>query len=336
MSENPRPGTVFWVDHYVVGSDDLQRWTSFMEKVVGAQPVPHRATGARGIITFQNLTPCCHHGAMRSPTPLPPSAGLGKGLPRHALFIRQQDVEEHLRRLDLLNVPHLDPVRTSADGEDGVSILWEDPDGNQFEFWAPDRLPEGAMTYATPVGVGRISHCVYECRDLQRAADHFATYCAIEPNLSTDLSADTLVLRTVGGARIIYKKTDTFGQRTGGWGKLHATHAALVVRDEDFWPNYDKMWAGVPEWQYDRERGQFVGAGPDLPARTSRHGSPAGRRWFEIKGRGDDWYDWDTNCFHFMGGQPKGRSWAEYEPHTMEWHLPKYLEEHGLATAQAG
>jgi hypothetical protein len=86
----------------------------------------------------------------------------------------------------------------------------------------------------------------------------------------------------------------------------------------------------VTEWPYDRESGHFVGAGADLPARTSRHGSPAGRQWFEVKGRGDDWYDWDTNCFHFMGGGPMGGSLAEYEPHTMDWHFPEYLKEHGL------
>ncbi|HLY65663.1 MAG TPA: hypothetical protein VKU60_09015, partial [Chloroflexota bacterium] len=65
----------------------------------------------------------------------------------------------------------------------------------------------------------------------------------------------------------------------------------------------------------------------DLPARTARHGSPAGRKWFDIKGRGDDWYDWDTNCFHFMGGEPRNRSFALYEPHTMDWHLPRFMEQ---------
>ena len=334
MPEDPRPGTVYWIDHYVVASNDLDRWDDFEAKVVGARPLPTRGPEGRRFIAFQDITSCCHHGAMLSPEPLAPSAGLGKGLPRHGLFIRQEDIDKHLRRLEQYDVPHLDPVRTSADGEDGVSISWEDPDGNQFEFWAPDRLPDGAMDECTSVGVGRISHAVYECRDLQRAADHFATYCAIEPRQSTDVSEDTLVLRLVGGARVVYKKVDALGQRTGGWGKLSATHAALVLRDEDFWSNYQRMWDSVPEWEYDRESRQFVGAGPDLPARTARHGSPAGVKWFDIRGRGDDWYDWDTNCFHFMGGQPRGRSFSEYEPHTMEWHLPQYLRENGLVAAE--
>jgi hypothetical protein len=332
MLYDQRPGTVYWIDHYVVGSDDLDRWADFQSKVIGAHGLEVQGPPNRRFIEFQEITDCCHHGAMISPEPLPVPVPLGKGLPRHGLYIRQADIDKHLKRLDQYSVPHLDPIRTSAEGEEGIEIIWQDPDGNEFEFWAPDVLPEGAMAGETAVGVGRISHGIYESQDLQRAADHFATYCALEPRQSTDVSADTLVLRLVGGARVVYKKADTIHQRTGGWGKLSAAHAALVVRDEDFWPNYEKMWAGVPEWEYDREHDTFVGAGPDLPARTSRHGSPAGRRWFDIRGRGDDWYDYDTNCFHFMGGVPRNQAFSQYEPHTMEWHLPEYMKEHGIAT----
>jgi hypothetical protein len=332
MAGDPIPGTLYWIDHYVVASTDLDRWSEFQEKVIGATSLPGRP-GARRFIAFQDITPCCHHGAMISDEPLPPSAGLGKAVPRHALFIRPEDIDQHRRRLELYNVPHLDPGRTSAEGDDGISLLWEDPDGNQFEFWAPDRMPEGAMANCTSVGVGRISHVILECQDLQRAADLFASYGGIEPRPSTDMSADTLVLRTAGGARIVYKKEEPKSQRTGGWGKLTAIHAALVLRDEDFWPSYERMWTALPEWELEGGADQFVGAGPDLPARTARHGSPAGRRWYEIRGRGDDWYDWDTNCFHFMGGEPTTRSFSEYEPHTMEWQLPRFLEAKGEAAA---
>lgn len=336
MSDTPRPGTVYWIDHYVVGSDNLERWADFQHKVIGTESMDRVGPdGQARFLLFQKITDCCHHGAMISPEPLKPSRGLGKGVPRYGLFIRQQDVDQHVKRLEQHNVPHLDPVRTSADGDEGISIAWQDPDGNQFEFWAPDQLPEGAMAGCTPLGVGHISHGVFESQDLQRAADHFATYCGLEPH-PNDQTKDTLVLRTVGGARIIYKKAEKIDhERTGGWGKLHAAHAALVLRDEDFWPGYHSMWAGVPEWEYDREHDSFVGAGPDLPARTSRHGSPAGRRWFDLRGRGDDWYDWDTNCFHFMGGAPTSRDFTEYEGHTMEWHMPKFLAEHGEVAARA-
>jgi hypothetical protein len=139
MSNIERPGSVVWIDHYVVASNSPEHWTDFMATVVGAVPSAHHEGGA--FIRFQELTSCCHHGVMKSSSPLPPSTGLGKSLPRHALFIRPQDVDKHLRRLDQHKVPHLDAVRTSSDGEEGISIVWEDPDGNQFEFWAPDRMP---------------------------------------------------------------------------------------------------------------------------------------------------------------------------------------------------
>ena len=58
------------------------------------------------------------------------------------------------------------------------------------------------------------------------------------------------------------------GRRTGGWGILHAVHAALVMREQDFWPAYDYMWDTVPEWKWDPQTRQFVGAGPELPAKT--------------------------------------------------------------------
>jgi hypothetical protein len=57
-------------------------------------------------------------------------------------------------------------------------------------------MPEGAMANCTSVGVGRISHVILECRDLQHAADLFASYGGIELHPSTDMSAATLVLRT--------------------------------------------------------------------------------------------------------------------------------------------
>ncbi len=34
-----------------------------------------------------------------------------------------------------------------------------------------------------------------------------------------------------------------------------------------------------------------------------------------------------------MGGEPRDRSFTAYEPHTMEWHLPQYLEANGLVAS---
>src|SRR5436305_10225634 len=81
MLDDQPLGTLYWIDHYVVGSDDLDRWGDFQTKLLGAQPHGDVGPAGRRFILFQDLTPCCHHGAMLSPEPLPPSAGLGKGLP---------------------------------------------------------------------------------------------------------------------------------------------------------------------------------------------------------------------------------------------------------------
>lgn len=334
MLEDQRPGTVYWIDHYVVGTNDVDRWVDFHEKVLGAKTA-RPAGGAQGTARgnpgiFQDLAGPCHHGGFGQREQLPPSAGLGTTYPRYGLFIRQEDIPEHLARLDKFQVPHTDPIRTSAEGEPGTAIYWQDPDGNGFEFWAPDRLPEGAMDGETATKVGRISHGVFESRDLARTAEFFNRYCALDPVRSADVPADTLVLPLAGGGRLIFKKIEQYQQRTGGWGKYNGPHAALVVRDEDFFPNYQRMWSELPDWEYDKEKG-FIGVGADLPARTARHGSPAGRQFYEIYGRGDDWYDFDTNCFHFFGGLAKNGSMRDYEPHSMEYHLEEYLKQHGEA-----
>ena len=54
----------------VVGSDDLDRWGDFQTKLLGAQPHGDVGPAGRRFILFQDLTPCCHHGAMLSPEPL--------------------------------------------------------------------------------------------------------------------------------------------------------------------------------------------------------------------------------------------------------------------------
>lgn len=329
MLDDQRPGTIYWIDHYVLATEDVERWVNFHESVLGARTIRHDNGGQlRGV--FQDLASPCHHGAFLNEA-MPPSVGLGKGLPRHGLFIRSEDIDEHLRRLDDNKVPHTDLIRTSEEGDDGVAIRWEDPDGNQFEFWAPDRMPDGGMLNSGPLNIGRISHGVWECRDLQRTADLFSRYCALEPLASADVPSDTLVLPLAGGGRIVFKQVETLGGRTGGFGTLNGPHAALVVRDEDFFPNYERMWAELPEWEWDEERRRFIGGGDHLPARTAHHGGPGGRKWYELRGRGDDWYDWDTNCFHFFGGAPVGDSMALYEPHSMHHFAKLYAEEHGLS-----
>jgi hypothetical protein len=141
---------------------------------------------------------------------------------------------------------------------------------------------------------------------------------------------DTLVLPLAAGGRLVFKQTDTPGERTGGRGYFRGLHAALVVREEDFWPTYERLWAGLPEWDHDERQGTFTGAWEHLPARTVLHGSPAGRAWKAAYGRGDDWIDCDTNLFHFFAGTPIHGSMVKYEPHSIEDLMESYLEAHGL------
>lgn len=333
MLEDQRPGTVYWIDHYAVGTNDLERWVDFHERVLGAKT--QRPNRPNPMNIFQDLS-AGRHGGFTQQVPMPPSAGPGVGFPRYGFFVRPEDVEKLLRHLDENQVPHTDPARTSADGEDGVSICWEDPDGNQFEFWAPSHMTDGAMDGAGPLGIGRISHGVYESRDLQRTADFFDRYCALSPLVSADIASDTLVLPLAAGGRLVFKKTDLPGLRTTGRGILRDVHTALVLRPEDFWPNYERMWAELPEWEFDAERdGIFNGDWQSLTARTAVHPSAAGRAWHAAFGRGDDWYDPDTNLFHFFGGESQDGSMVSYEGHSIDQYAQAYLEARGLRYERA-
>src|SRR5438105_3520860 len=113
MLEDQRPGTIYWIDHYAVGTNDLDRWVDFHERVLGAKTTRPNRPNPMNI--FQEL-PGGRHGGFTQNVPLPPSAGPGTGLPRYGFFIRPEDVDRHLRHLDQCQVPHTDPVRTSADG----------------------------------------------------------------------------------------------------------------------------------------------------------------------------------------------------------------------------
>ncbi|MPZ13221.1 MAG: hypothetical protein GEU73_02130 [Chloroflexi bacterium] len=331
MLEDQRPGSVYWIDHYVVGTNDLDRWMDFHERILGARPYG-QVDERRQIGAFQKLTHC-HHGGFVQKNPLPATRGLGKECPRYGFFTRQEDIDGHLRRLDQHQVPHSDPIHTSAEGEDGTVIYWEDPDGNEFEFWAPVHLPPGAMDDCGPLKVGRISHGVYESRDLQRTADFYHRFCALDPNQSSDIPGNTLVLPLAGGARDVYRQAEELGRRVGGRGEWRGLHAALVVRDEDYLPSYRRMWGELSEWEFDREKGLLPEAPERLPARTALHGSAAGRKFKEVYGRGDDFYDWDMNSFHFVGGVPERSSMAVYEARTMEFHMQQLLESQGQGGA---
>src|SRR4051794_18341255 len=147
--EDQRPGTVYWIDHYAVGTNDLQRWAEFHTRVTGAQTIVRGGGVPQTLNLFQQWGPCLH-GGFNQPKPLPLSQGVGKGLPRYGLYVEPADIDMHRRRLDECGVEHSDPIRSSADGDEGTAIYWEDIDGNQFEFWAPTRMPAGAMEGCGP------------------------------------------------------------------------------------------------------------------------------------------------------------------------------------------
>lgn len=325
MAEDQRPGTIYWIDHFAVPSNDLDRWIKFQMNVVGAELVringlttEARQRNQGGVAAFCR-TPYSMVDGFLASEQLPAASEPGAGLPRFGFFIRPEDVDEHLRRLDAQQAPHTDAIRTSDEGQDGTAIRFVDPDGNQLEFWAPTRLPVGAMAGATPVKVGRISHAVYESRDLDRTADFFDRFAALDPISSADVPKDTLAMPLAGGGRIVYHKVEDLGDWTlarssGG------PHAALTVRDEDFWGNYRRMWTTLPEGERP-ESGAATVDFPAQPARTIMHGSGGGRRWFKMYGRGDDFYDWDSNAFHFIGSVGLAESAdLTYKAHSMDWH----------------
>ena len=147
MAEDQRPGTIYWIDHFAVPSNDLDRWVKFQMNVVGAELVringlttEARQRNQGGVAAFCR-TPYSMVDGFLASEQLPAAAEPGAGMPRFGFFIRPEDIDEHLRRLDEQQVPHTDPIRTSAEGQDGTAIRFVDPDGNRLEFWAPTRLP---------------------------------------------------------------------------------------------------------------------------------------------------------------------------------------------------
>lgn len=327
---NASAGTVYWIDHYVICTNDLDRWAAFHAKVLGGRLRPDPAGALVGFGIFQDVA-SIRHGGFVALRPLPPTRGLGKGMPRYGYYVHAADIAAHLQRLDAAGAVRSDPVRTAAEGETGTTIYWQDPDGNQFEFWAPDVMPEGAMHGCGAERVGRISHGVFESRDLGRTAGFFSRFCALEPERGAEIAPDTLVLRLAAGARLVFRKVDELEGRTTGCG-LRDAHTALVVRKADFFPNYGRVFASLPEWQFDAVTGKLnedPAALRRLPARTAQHPSPGGLKFKATTGRGDDFFDWDTNMFHFFGATPIGGSYALYDGHAVEDLIADWERTHG-------
>jgi catechol 2,3-dioxygenase-like lactoylglutathione lyase family enzyme len=317
-------GAVHWIDHYVTNSEDIPRWEAFHAKVLGAVTLPDPSGRLPG--AFQKIARI-RHGAFIARNPMPPTKGVGIGLPRYGYYIYAADIDAHMRRLEEADAIHGEPIRTAAAGEAGTSIAWQDPDGNQFEFWAPDVLPEGSMTECGPERVGRISHGVFESRDLDRTAAFYKRYCDLDPIRNADVADDILALRLAAGGRLVFQKVNELGKRTTGMG-MRDVHTALLLHEDAYFPNYRRIWDELPEWDFDPSAAKAVENAETLPARTVLHPSPAGRKFHAISHRGDDFIDWDTNMFHFYGGKPIGASLAIYEGRSVEDYTDELQRAH--------
>jgi len=323
MAIDHRPGALYWIDHFAVPTNDIDRWVDWNGKVLGATEPWADLVFEPGAAHFADFRWLCgsHVIGFAQQEPLPdPNKPLGQSYPRWGFYIRAEEVEDQLRRLDRLGVPHTDAIRTSEEGEEGIAIYFEDGDKNQYEFWAPQRLPDGAMENCGPQRVGRMSHGVLESRDLDRTAAFYSRFCGLDPLASADIPADTLVLPLEAGGRLVFKKVDQLTGRTGASRNWRGVHHAFIVRDEEYIPSYQRMWAELPEWER-RPDGSFDGNPADLPARTGLHGSAAGRRFKERMGRGDQIIDWDTNAFHLVGGT------SDTSP-TLATYQGKYMEDY--------
>jgi hypothetical protein len=336
MTDVEPRGAVHWIDHYVVGTNDLSAWADWANKATGLPPRP--IVGLTTNMRKKN-TPIfcfmwweggsCRIGAFLQPENYPPAKPLGEDMPRCGFYIRPEDIDMHLRRLDRHKIPHSEPIRTAAEGDEGTKIYLADPDGNQYEFWAPVHMPEGAMEICTEEKVGRISHAVYGSRDLGRTAAFFEKYCGVQPVIGPGIAEGMLVLRLRAGARIIYKLVDQVDERIAGHSPWWDMHTALLVREHEFLPNYRRMWEGLPEEAGPKEDLNDSRDKEDaFPARTGLHRSPVGYKWKEIYQRGDEFYDWDGHAFHFFGGIPQKNdgSLALYEGKEQEEYLRELTE----------
>src|SRR5207237_9071455 len=124
---------------------------------------------------------------------------------RYSWFIRAEEIAEHLRRLDANGIAYSGPTRTREEGEEGTAIRFADPDGNPLEFWAPARMPDGAMDHESTVRVGRVASATFESRDLAKTTDFYSRYCGLDPLRSADVSPDTVVFPLAAAGRLDLK-----------------------------------------------------------------------------------------------------------------------------------
>jgi catechol 2,3-dioxygenase-like lactoylglutathione lyase family enzyme len=307
MNEASRPGAVYAIDHYAIPTNDLLGWMGFMERVLGGDwYYTHGLTTSESIRGGRPRTfywVGMHEiGGFLQRRALPPAMPLGS-LPRFGFWIRPEELDHHRRRLDDLGVEVSDPVRTSQEGEEGTALYFRDPDGNQYELWAPRALPPSAMDGGNKVGLGRISHAVLGSQDLERTAAFYSDICGVEPIRNDDVEHDTLAIRLVGGGRLVFKQVEGVSPRAGGTDIWNGQHLALTIRDDEWEFVHDRMWEALPEtvltsYEDFAGKGTPSGEGP----RTQRHGKVLRGEHAERMARGTYFYDWDQNSYHFTRG----------------------------------
>ena len=234
--------------------------------------------------------------------------------------MRRSDLPEHVARLDEFRAPHTEPVTTVKYGLPGTLVAFTDPDGNQYELWAPKVMPAAAMENDNTVGIGRISHVVLESRDLARTSDFYTALAGAVPVESEAIPDGTLVLQLASGGFLVFESVDELASRSGGTAFWRGQHMALTVREDEYLAAHQRFWDQLPEGEYvvlrddpAREEGRH------FPARTVIHGLFARGERESEHSRGTTIYDWDAMNFHLVGGIPLENGMAHYGMGTGEF-----------------
>ena len=314
MTEDQRPGAAHWIDHFVVPTNDVARWKEFTRCVLGGDELG--GVEGTGRLSFMLIGRHHNAGSFREEK-LPEQPPLGKALPRYGFYARGEDLDMHRRRFEQYGVEASEPIHTSAGGEEGTTVYFRDPDGNEYELWAPRWLPPGAMDRGNPKGLGRISHAVLESRDLDRSLDFHSTYLAVDPIHLADIPNDMAVLRLAGGGRLLFQKIEQ--DAVTRCGERMWVHAAFTVRDEEWDLVHERLWAGLPEAPVEVLQAREPSSTWQLhPAWTRQRASMLQRGVFAARGYG--YTDWDNHPFHYVRGAfaPGDASFYEVLPSLAE------------------
>ena len=170
---------------------------------------------------------------------LPEATPPGTGSPRWGFFVRADDLGDHLSRIDEYGSPRTEPIDTAKYGSRGTLVAFNDPDGNQYELWAPADMPTAAMENDNPTGLGRISHVVLESRDLERTTDFYTTLAGAVPVDSDAIPDGNRVLGLAGGGFLAFEHVDELSPRSGGHAFWRGQHLALTVREDEYAAAHD-------------------------------------------------------------------------------------------------